>query len=90
MVLELDEQCSHFHLTPEDVFIETIDLVDAIRETTAYIYTVLSPLIAGSLPIGVIAQIRPTTVTKRAVHVVLPKAVIPTDTSIPSIAPPAH
>lgn len=34
MVLELDEQCSHFHLTPEDVFIETIDLVDAIRETS--------------------------------------------------------
>lgn len=34
IVLELDEQCLHFHLTPEDVFIETLDLVDAIRETS--------------------------------------------------------
>lgn len=34
MVLELDEQCLYFHLTPEDVFLETIDLVDAIRETS--------------------------------------------------------
>lgn len=34
MVLELDEQCLYFHLTPEDVFLETIDLVDGIRETS--------------------------------------------------------
>lgn len=32
MVLELDEQCYYFHLTPEDVFLEIINLVDAIRD----------------------------------------------------------
>ena len=34
MVLELDEQCLYFHLTPEDVFLETLDLIDDIRDSS--------------------------------------------------------
>lgn len=34
LTLELDEKCSCFHLTPEDVFLETIDLIDAVRDNS--------------------------------------------------------